>query len=188
MPNSPLQLNEANVKEQIEKNLRAILLDCQQLKISVGIPGNLVNTTQGKGYTNKNGERKKKILKGLAPISIAMYAAKNEFGVRGDKSKGVPAVPERPAFRSTFKRGSKYLEQIQKVAIKYLSEMAVQNRDAKEYLTKLGLYAAGQIKKNMRDGQWAPNAPSTIAKKGSSKPLIDTGTESRAVTAWVGKR
>ena len=188
MANTPLPLNAANVKDQIEKNLKAIILDCQKYKISVGIPGDQVNTTRGHGYTNKNGELKKKILKNQPPASVALYAASNEFGVVGDKSKGVVARPARPAFRTAFKRGSTYLTQLQKVAVKYLSEMAIQNRDAKTYLTKLGLYAAGLIKKNIRESQWAPNAPSTIARKGSSKPLIDTGTESRTVTAWVGNR
>lgn len=36
-------------------------------------------------------------------------------------------------------------------------------------------------------GQWAPNAPSTIRKKGSSKPLIDTRQLARSVTSKVGK-
>lgn len=34
-------------------------------------------------------------------------------------------------------------------------------------------------------GRWAPNAPSTIARKGSSAPLIDTGQLRRAITSDV---
>jgi hypothetical protein len=37
-------------------------------------------------------------------------------------------------------------------------------------------------------GNWQPNAPSTIAKKGSSKPLIDTGVLSRSITYDVVKK
>ena len=36
--------------------------------------------------------------------------------------------------------------------------------------------------KNKNDGQWAPNAPSTIKKKGVDNPLIDTGRLRRSIT------
>jgi len=34
---------------------------------------------------------------------------------------------------------------------------------------------------------WAPNAPSTIRRKGSSRPLIDTGALRQAITSIVDK-
>lgn len=37
-------------------------------------------------------------------------------------------------------------------------------------------------------GQWAPNAPATIAKKGSDRPLIDWGELRRAQTSDVVKK
>lgn len=37
-------------------------------------------------------------------------------------------------------------------------------------------------------GSWAPNAPSTIARKGSDAPLIDTGQLRRAIASKVEKR
>jgi len=37
-------------------------------------------------------------------------------------------------------------------------------------------------------GQWKANAPSTVAKKGSSAPLIDTGVLRRSVSSEVVKR
>lgn len=37
-------------------------------------------------------------------------------------------------------------------------------------------------------GKWTPNAPSTIAKKGSSSPLIDKGQFRAAVTSEVVKK
>lgn len=33
----------------------------------------------------------------------------------------------------------------------------------------------GEVKKRIITGPFVPNAPTTIAKKGSDKPLIDTG-------------
>lgn len=37
-------------------------------------------------------------------------------------------------------------------------------------------------------GKWVPNAPATVAAKGSSAPLIDTGQLRRAITSDVVKR
>ena len=36
--------------------------------------------------------------------------------------------------------------------------------------------------RNKNDGQWKPNAPSTIRKKGVDNPLIDTGRLRRSIT------
>jgi hypothetical protein len=41
---------------------------------------------------------------------------------------------------------------------------------------------ASRVKVKILDGDFEPNAPSTIAKKGSSHPLIDTGQEKNSVT------
>lgn len=40
---------------------------------------------------------------------------------------------------------------------------------------ELAIMLTDEIKKSIRTGNWEPNAPSTIRKKHSSKPLIDTG-------------
>jgi hypothetical protein len=42
----------------------------------------------------------------------------------------------------------------------------------------------GQIVNEINNGHYAPNAESTIAKKGSDRPLKDTGQEAQAIT-WV---
>jgi len=57
-----------------------------------------------------------------------------------------------------------------------------------------GLYAVRAIRQEIKNGAYAPNAPLTIAIKGSSKPLVDTGNLFKAIThkmvdnytVWVG--
>lgn len=46
----------------------------------------------------------------------------------------------------------------------------------------LGEYGVGLIRQRMADGIAPPNAPSTIKRKGSSKPLIDSGGLRAAVS------
>jgi hypothetical protein len=47
---------------------------------------------------------------------------------------------------------------------------------AEDAIKRLGEYGQSGIKSYIRNGTFTPNADSTVAKKGSSMPLIDTGT------------
>jgi len=49
-------------------------------------------------------------------------------------------------------------------------------------LELFGMYVVGLIRQRMANGIPPPNRPSTIARKGSSKPLIDTGELRNAIT------
>jgi hypothetical protein len=49
-------------------------------------------------------------------------------------------------------------------------------------LTRLGVGAAGKVKEEITKGDFVPNAPSTIARKGSSHPLIHTGQLRQGIT------
>jgi phage gpG-like protein len=60
--------------------------------------------------------------------------------------------------------------------------------EKKKALGKLGVFAENIIQKAFDTagfGQWAPNSPRTIAAKGSSHPLVDTGALRRSVTSKV---
>ena len=59
-------------------------------------------------------------------------------------------------------------------------------RSATEVAEAVGSKAKSMIQDAIRDGDWAPNAPSTIKKKGSDKPLIDTGTMRQGVQIKQG--
>lgn len=55
-------------------------------------------------------------------------------------------------------------------------------------LTKVGIYAETFVQKAFETrgfGQWKPNSPVTIDRKGSSSPLIDTGALRRSVSSEV---
>lgn len=60
---------------------------------------------------------------------------------------------------------------------------AVEASDFKKVFGLLGAVALGYVQQAFETagfGQWAPNAPATIDKKGSSRPLIDTAQLRRA--------
>jgi hypothetical protein len=58
---------------------------------------------------------------------------------------------------------------------------------ALQHLNRAGLLGQNAARGWFTNGKnhWAPNAPSTIRRKGSSRPLIDTGSMRQAITFVV---
>lgn len=55
-------------------------------------------------------------------------------------------------------------------------------------LKQLAAYAEGEVKRAITDGVYEPNKPITIKRKGSDKPLIDTGKLRQAIVGIVRGR
>ena len=128
--------------------LKRLIKELQNFKVEVGY-----NEDSG-SYPAEEGDES---------ITLANVAAWNEFG--SERS------PARPFMKQTVRD---YKDQITKHANKALKK-AINGGGAKEALNSIGAYTKGRMQKEIRDGDFAPNAPYTIAKKGSDKPLIDTG-------------
>lgn len=52
-------------------------------------------------------------------------------------------------------------------------------------LQQLGEFHQNQVRAHLRSGEFAPNAPSTIKKKGSAVPLVDQGRHLIPGLRWV---
>lgn len=92
---------------------------------------------------------------------VPLVAAINEYGKAGQ--------PPRPFFRTMIaKRAPKWPEQLGKIA-------AAADFDMSTTLERMGQLMAGQLQKSIRDFTDPALSPVTIARKGFSKPLIDTG-------------
>lgn len=104
-----------------------------------------------------------KVVAGITDGSIAEYATVNEYGLND--------IPARPFMRNTYQENiSNYRNLVENAVYDVLG-----GDDAELALTKVGMQMQNDIKDNIRNGDWTPNAPSTIERKGSSKPLIDKG-------------
>jgi hypothetical protein len=99
-------------------------------------------------------------------VAIVDYATWNEFGTA--------RIPARPFMARTAQENTA-------ITIKFASFLVGKVIDGKlsvEFALKnLGEFYQKKIQMTIRNAkEWAdPNAPSTIAKKGSSSPLIDQG-------------
>lgn len=107
---------------------------------------------------------------------VAAVAAYNEFG-----SSNTPA---RPFMKQSFENHEDGL----KKACEKVNSVLASGGTAEMALNQLGVYCKGLVQSEIVDGGFEPNAPSTIAAKGSSQPLIDTGTMRGSVNYVIKNR
>lgn len=80
-------------------------------------------------------------------------------------------IPERPFMRQTFDTSIEPLQAFKRVRI---IAVARGKETAETAIAKIGEWMTARTKKTVRDGNFRPLRPATIAKKQSSRPLIDT--------------
>jgi hypothetical protein len=94
---------------------------------------------------------------------VAMIAAIQEYGAPG------AGIPPRPFFRNMIAEKSSEWP-------KGVGDLLVATKgDVEQTLEVTGAAIAGQLRQSIIDLWEPPLAPSTIARKGFDKPLIDTG-------------
>lgn len=106
--------------------------------------------------------------------TVLNVAIRNHFGQDG--------IPARPALSIAFQRKAPQLSTVLEKAIKAVAEG---RSDAERAAGLVGAYAVGQVQETISEGVPPPNAPYTIEKKSSSKPLIDTGKLRQSITYKV---
>jgi hypothetical protein len=120
--------------------------------------------------------------------TVAQIAARNEFGVLGppvsQHGGGKWFIPPRPFVRG-WADGKREL--IAKTMEKLGGLVLGGKLEADTAIRRLGQLGEDGIKLNLREGAFTPNADSTIAKKGSRKPLIDNGTLRNSIRYQVIK-
>jgi len=111
-------------------------------------------------------------LPGDVDSDIIVAATANEFGTRD--------IPERSTFRAVADtRGEEILDLSEDLAGRIVDG----DMDGEQALGLMGEFVVGLIKTAIVDLRDPPNAASTIAAKGSSNPLIDSG-RTRASVTW----
>lgn len=97
------------------------------------------------------------------------------YMVLGQTEAHVITIPARPWLDVGVASGT------QKI-VRAIRSAIANGKTPDETLEIIGLTAVGAVKKYMTDLKTPPNAPSTIRKKKSSNPLIDTGAMRASVT------
>ena len=84
---------------------------------------------------------------------------------------GTVNAPARPFIRNTVDNNQVKIQSQMKSSVNKLAQGAT----AGKVLNELGVFAKGLLQEEIKYGDYVPNAPSTVEKKGSDKPLIDSG-------------
>lgn len=106
-------------------------------------------------------------------LTVADVAAINEFGL---------GVPARPFMRLTFEQRAGDLQKLGRGLEQRVLQGSMTVTNA---LLIMGADAVGKVRATIDSGVAPPNAPSTIARKGSSKPLVNFGQLKGSITSEV---
>lgn len=105
--------------------------------------------------------------------SIIDVAIRNNYGI---------GVPRREFMKIAKEKWVKFIEE----SFKDLQEDIIEGKiDYDDFLKVMGEQGAEFVRKSIVDLRNPPNAPSTIAQKGSDNPLVDSGDLSKAATYEV---
>ena len=102
---------------------------------------------------------------------VAAVAAWNEFGTE--------TIPERPFFRNALAESERSVGRISSQGGLDTKKMVV----GEQLAGRVGAHVQGKIRDSITALKEPPNAPETVRRKGSSDPLLDTGTLRNSV-AW----
>lgn len=111
-------------------------------------------------------------------INMASLALIHE---RGSAANNIPA---RPFMKQTRQRAEGRFARLLRRLYKQVVDGKVRPFDG---LSKLGMAYEGEMKNIFTTGSFTPNKPATIKRKGSSRPLIDTGHLRQSITSKVVK-
>lgn len=117
-------------------------------------------------------------------LTVAQLATIHEFGkvIHHPKLGRDTVIPERSFLRATV---DQYRDAIARRQVLLTQGYVLGKFDLSGAMELLGQYVVGLIKQRIANGIAPPNSPWTIARKGSSKPLIDTGQLRNSITYKV---
>lgn len=156
-----------------------VKLDIGKMKVLVSfLEGGMPDVKVG--VISKNNKRQK------GKPTNAEVGFANEFGVHTGKTK----IPARSFIRMPLETHF-YKNLLSKKSLtKKEFEKAVKNGKADEFAKKVGVVAEETIQDAFATrgwGKWKENKPSTIKRKKSDSPLIDTGELRRSISSEVIK-
>lgn len=111
-------------------------------------------------------------------LDVVEIASVHEFGTEDGR------VPERSFMRTSFDENEKsFMEATQE----QLNDIMFNGKTTEQALGLIGQVIESAVKKKITEGDssWEALKPATIERKGSSKPLIDTGQMRQSVRYQV---
>lgn len=137
----------------------------KKLQVRIGIQGGSAHKT-----ISEDGREKW----GSDLVDIAIW---NELGT--------DQIPARPFLKQT---ADQHGQEIQGIASGLIQKVCKGQLDAQSTLKKIGVITVGYVQNQITNGEFEANAPSTIRRKKSDHPLIDTGQLRRGISYVICKK
>lgn len=140
-----------------------------------------------------DGKKLQKILKELADkevrVGFQQGKATEEDGtdvcdIAAWNELGTVNMPSRPFLRMSVDDNSDKINSFMSAQKRSI----IKGEPVDRILKKIGIFQKDLIQEKITEGSFAPNAPSTIKAKGSSKPLIDTGRMRQSVNFEIKQK
>lgn len=153
----------------VSESLQKLIDEIPQYAIQIGVFSN---------KTNRKSSKKQSVSVGITNAEL-MFIHENGSPLRH--------IPARPVLHLTVEYGNSILSSVMTKALDayFKSGETGYETELKKMCIKMENFARQLIYSN--DGRLAPNAPSTIAKKGDNHPLFDTGQLTRSITCKLVK-
>lgn len=123
----------------------------------------------------------KNIKNANAKLRVGFFEGSRSLDKAVQNEYGNPAkrIPPRPFMQQTVDAyENEWADMLGDLLVKH-------DYDANKALNAMGAIIRGEIVDTIFNGDFAPNSPTTVAKKGFNKPLVDTGQMHRDVTWGV---
>ena len=147
--------------EKLLKELKKL----KKLQVRIGVQG---------GEVHKIRLEDGKEIWGADLVDIAIW---NELGTG--------RIPARPFLGQTV---DQHGAEIQKAAAQLVQKICKGQLDAQSALKQLGVLTVGYVQNQITDGDFGPDAPRTVQRKGSDHPLIDTGQLRQGISYVICKK
>jgi hypothetical protein len=172
------------------KNVRESLLKLARRQVYVGVPATTAMDRKiqlmGLAGAAKSARRRNK-LQGMAVTSAINNAELCYILTNGSPKHH---TPPRPIVEPAIEDRQNSEEIVHELKLAGIAALDGKPDEVLRQLNLAGMVAQNKVRgwfTNPRNG-WAPNKPSTIRRKGSSRPNIDTGALRNAVTYVMGEK
>jgi len=177
------------------EKIKSDMAKLMKTDVYVGIPqekssrqGDKINNAE-LAFIHTNGARSSSMRQEMQPnLNSGMaYSQAHQLYVQEHGSE-LWQIPPRPIIEPVIKKNKDLIGNYMKEASQLILSGNPETGKAK--LEELGLRMATKVKENFisPENDWAANSPSTIAAKGSDKPLIDSSSLMNSITSVVADK
>lgn len=147
-----------------DRIVRTMYRELDGVTLKVGVQGSDTAVRRGKGGAIRNTNQ-----------PLAVVAAVHEFGLN--------KMPQRSFLRAAYDENKATINKM----IDNVADGVVTGMSAGTAINQLGNVIQGMVQRKIVNGPFKPNAPSTIKRKGSARPLIDTGRLRQSIRYVIQK-